>query len=1300
MKLTAKRTIIALVLAICLMIGTVVLAACDQSAEQFTLTLDAGDGTLSQTEIKVEKDANMLSKVADIAPKADGVIFDCWLLNDQPLTADDKMTGNVTLKAQYKTAYKVEVYYQNEEKSNYVQDGSKTVNGFGKVGETVAPEIAAKDGFVLNTELSSDANKTLAKGENLLRYYYARADLMITYTSVGDDSEDTFEQPTYFGAVVKIADCDFAREGYSFLGWSEDLALGADLALAAGEDIEISENVTLYAQWGKNYDEAYGSGDTVAVAETASKDGEFVALLISGEDKTFGTYDTESSFFTAGEEKGKVFDENGLFLYDTTGLYLGYSLLGNASDEAYGTLALNMETGTAVYTLGSDTVNGTYEQLKLRNGKFSGEMLFKGQDTEFYFCFLDSSENPELDTDTYAGEFFRRGEEEGEYIVLDMTGGNLDTPYAYNIYLDGYGNLEFPIPAMLGVANAYGTYSGYDEEKGEWKYVYEGQMYEDTVGEYPKEFVFKAGYLKSLAGTYSELDGTVDGELLSEIPVILIYDGQLAGVYQTESGAKFEMDGYGNAVYTASANAEAIEGYVDFKGLAAQKTETGDVENKEYWDSTETVKSILFTYYDSNDDEHTMVFLCSDYIKIERESWLLSSPIKSIVEKHELVAVDTAKEAGSYSISHNEEENIEFKLDGSGNADLSLFDLSHKTSVWFATGTYEMTSDTDGEFTLTEATTSLAYLGVAAGSFKFRLSGDTFIICDESLFGNFDMQGATVVFDGFGSLTDGGTVYTYEKMGCNVLKAQDENGNVVMYTVNYNDKTVKKSQSGELVGDYLTVVIDNAVYIGPGRLMFDGNGRALFYEMEEGRLIGEGLYTYDPATNRGSFITTGEMQFFVESFDFCITTMTDSDGVVCNVYIKHNADEDVTLTDENSGDTLVLDGYGFATYSDGETEVTSKYEIINYGPYMTALKFTEADGLFSLNLALGTFSKEDAVGIYNAVYFDEENGAYMIDEYDILTLYGQGVGDYDMYEMIEYEKIEGTDDEFTVICYNEDYDVEDEFRIKLVNLPAFDDFGEQYYVDTFLKYDANKVATYTHTDGAQTATVAVDGYGDVTYTDYDGTVYTFDFWNVESNDTCIAFGGEELVSFPSRTVFAYFDKATGTYTTSKELGSYVRYYNDDLYYPQMELIYEDGQNYGILYAPQGEQLVIYAIGTYTSLGNGEYELTVTDTGAEYDSIKHLLSGDNKMKFKLTYVLDYSAYIVCDSAAKGEYTFEGQTFTLDGYGAVEISDGTQGEASRLNDVLIVEIDGTTRYFKVGDNNVLTEVQYTAYIEWIK
>ena len=344
MKTSVKKFAVMLTCLLCLIIGLLTFAACNNS-EQFTLTLDAGSGTLNQTTIQVAKDVSIMDIVGDIVPKADGLIFDEWLLNGSPIKADDKMTKNISLTASYKTLYRIEVYYQNADKSNYVQDDAKTVIGYGKVGERVSPAVADIGGYVLNKELSSDASKTLAAGENLFKYFYARADRTITYTALLEDNEESVIADAYNGASVTIEDCTFERPGYKFIGWSDDVGLGADERFAVGQNITVTENVQLYAQWGIEYSEAYKSGDSVVIAEFADEKGEYKAVFTaSNGEKSIGVYDSQTEFFVVDGKKGKIDEQSGQFLYDATGVYLGYSLLGGASDEKYGIITLDALT--------------------------------------------------------------------------------------------------------------------------------------------------------------------------------------------------------------------------------------------------------------------------------------------------------------------------------------------------------------------------------------------------------------------------------------------------------------------------------------------------------------------------------------------------------------------------------------------------------------------------------------------------------------------------------------------------------------------------------------------------------------------------------------------------------------------------------------------------------------------------------------------------------------------------------------------------------------------------------------------
>lgn len=1373
MKGSKRRISTILSCLLCLLIVMLVLVACNKDA--CTVTLDANGGTLHKTSVTAEKGASILDAVGDIVPKADGLIFDTWLINGQPLSADDKVTGDVTLVASYKTVFRAEVYLQNSDKTAYVKDDAKTVVGYGKVGETVTPEISGTEGYALNTQMSSPASATLVAGENLLKYYFARADRRITYANVGDGGEETVDVATYSGASQILADCTFeGEEGMTFIGWSESATVGTSSKYLAGSVLEITGDVKLYAQWGTKYDEAYMSGATVVTAELTGADGNYGALLtlVSGE-KILGTYDGITKFFTAGDKKGIVDDASGQFIYDVTGKYVGYNLLGNATDKKYGELTLDATTGEATYKLGADTATGTYTEVRTGTQKFTGEKHFVDATTgtEFYFTFLTPEDEPSYDTATYDGEFFRKGEEAGRYVVVDLSGGEFESPYKYQIELDGYGNMDFYVPALnavLGaeIVTAWGTYVGVDESLGEWQFIYEDQLFEDT-NKYPRDIVFKAGHLKSIVGIVN--GDSVDGEIIDDIPLIVYKNEALEGVYENSTtGAKIEMDGYGNAVYTSGTGAEPIEGYVSYKGIAfdgsteeyltqQEMTEyaekySEELEGRElttlncYWELQNSSKAIEFVY-DEGTTENKITVFCNDTNKTFKHRYFDFT--FSIDGVKSFVGVDEQSVSGTYTQVFGEEDRYEIELqlysenvklydedfsdDGyrSNVAKLYLRDTQKDIRSWFATGLYEIVSDGEYHFTLgtkdIDVATSLAYMGVAVDSFDFRLlkvDGKTVFTVRDATFDDFTLGEITV--DGYDKLTDGGVEYTYQRLDNGVIKATNKVGDVVLYIADYSTKTLAKSQPDQLVGEYLTVVVDNALYIGPGKLLFDGNGKAKFYEMANGKYIGEGIYTYDSATKVGKFVTTGAMQFYVESFEFGIDRMKDVDGTEYDVYIKYDASMDMVLSnmlddDGEIGDTLTLNGLGRAIYDDGAGNiVNSRYtmEPVDYeGMAFYKLVLDETGDRFLVDFDGEMFAKERALGNYFKVVYDSEEGAYMLNEENMLLFlcedWAMGyIGDVLNPEpenkiALSYYII---NEDMTVdVSYNigdgDDAETVD-ITVKLTKLPAYDEFNGDYFADAYIVYDELKEATYTCADGSN---IVIDGYGEAVYTTAEGTVYNVPFYNVEIAGNMVYLQIDDATfDVPTKMLTAKIDSADNTFETFNHVGTYARFKDDDFYFPLINFYEYDeevGDNAFLMFATATENeqefLVPYAKGKYTKVGENEYELQILAKADDYDDLATVFPSDT-FRIKVTRISnsngEYACYIIYDASAKGDYTFNGVTYTLDGYGAVTTSDGKQGEAQRIGDMLILSIESENYYYKVGESNALTQAEYIAYIEY--
>lgn len=1199
--------------------------------------------------------------------------------------------------------YRIEVYYQNAERTNYVQDTDASLFLSGKVGDRVQASANdyLKSGFAFNEELSSQNDIFLTKGDNCIRLYFNRADYKFTYYGIGE----TVEQEVYNGQVVTLGDLGFSKENAVFLGWSDSISNGIskDNELGVGNRIEVSGNLNLYACWGDIFIEALQGEDRVAIAELASADGKRVALY-GGK---LGEYDEATSFFNVDGVKGKIDLERGVFLRDVSGKYLGYSLLSDKSEIANGTLALNFLDGTAEYTLGDETVSGNFEFCITGKGAYTGELRFYTADDEFYFCFMD--ENPELD-DEYKGEFLRQGNEAGEYIIVDMTDGEFTTPYKYNAYLDGYGSIDFPVPKFMGLANVYGSYYGYNAERGEWKYVYEGQYWED-IFTYRKEFIFKVGYLNTGIGEYDFDNETLNGAIKDRIPILAIYEENLDGTFTASDGSVLEMNGYGDAVYTYSDGGEevSLEGFVGFTGDML----SSDPENPEI------ATGIRFVYYDQNDDT------CFIYFLAKRGEVSGNGEITGTIKE---VKNNIGEAIGNWVLPHGENKHIELMLDGEGNATLYLAYENYGTRNWFASGTYTMSSKNDGLFTLGDATQSLAYMGVAAGSFNFRLEeseedGRRFAVRDETLLGGFSADSKTIVFDGFGGIKIDGEDGKFEKLDGNTVKVIRENGEFEVYTLNFDNKTADMSLSENLVGDYLTVVYDNALYVGPGRLTFDGKGRGMFYEMAEGVYLGDGYYTYDKDTNRGRFTTVGDLQFYVESFDFCIARIKDADGIFQDVYIRYDKNADMTLTGAD-GDTLTLDGYGFATYLDKNGQETqSRYEIQTFerrgvGDVMTFID----DGkemTFAVDLKRKTFTREDEFGYYYGIYYDAERDAYMLSSENILFVYGNKGGHTAEGQQKKlfngkratYEKVQGSDGEF-IFTYNAAKTGKAEnlvdVRIKLVKIPNFDEDGTQYYTQAFMVYDAAKIKRYIVADGRDELTV--DGYGDVTYTDDFGNVTKVEFYNAVISDGEIALNiFDPEFEAPSKMMVFRVDDSNLQFSLIEDAGVYVRLKDEDFFYPMLNLtVTEDGEKVAVLF--DGNQNV-YAICTYEKVFDKmyEYTLTIEQVGASFDDIKHIVGTDTQFTVKLCYfendMAAYSCYVVRDEKAFGEFQSDGKTYVLDGYGNVE-EGGRHGTVERYDDEegvsyfeMHFEESDDTEYFKVASDKTLETSKYLAYLEWI-
>ncbi len=211
--------------------------------------------------------------------------------------------------------------------------------------------------------------------------------------------------------------------------------------------------------------------------------------------------------------------------------------------------------------------------------------------------------------------------------------------------------------------------------------------------------------------------------------------------------------------------------------------------------------------------------------------------------------------------------------------------------------------------------------GIAVGKFNFKIEEGDILMRNDALYGDFEFtDGSILSFDGYGNATlEGRTVKVGTRISNTVLL--DGQG----YVLNPGARSVEKASG--LSGEYFTAVDE---YIGPGKLAFDGNGVALFYNMTKGVLCGQGSYTYDEASGVGEFIPEPNEEFPVEGFRFILTSAYDQYGLYYeNVYFKYH-DESHIKKDIDGGSSFELSGYGYMTdnYSDPASGV---YELTFFG---------------------------------------------------------------------------------------------------------------------------------------------------------------------------------------------------------------------------------------------------------------------------------------------------------------------------------------------------------------------------------
>ncbi len=548
-------------------------------SRRYTLTLNAGDGTLEQRSLSVKANQNLYSLVKDIVPAAPGdSTFDAWYYGNRKIDAASTVSmpsSSITLEARYTIGYNINIFKENTYASGeYTKSDSDAVKGVGFVGST--PKDSDYPGFAgyeINADKSGNTSQHVlnASGGNVFDVYYSVIGCQIIFNSNAPadtkPSGKTESEVWGYNVANEIPECGYGITGYRFSYWSTK-ADGSGEKYYAGNELTVTDTTTLYAVWTKGYTEFNGASyDYIYLDEDESGETKvYLQRLYS--DEIEGEYDKASNEFVFKENneiitRGKIDIDGGYYICINSDSYA----LRTYDNDHTSNGAISSDVTLEVATDGTAVYKDTAKSLTV-SGKFSAD-----NDT-------GSLEFVPNNAGAIEPFFFRLTSVDGRY-VFDIRGseyGNWqnmigDTVNEYQrLMLDGYGNAMMVAKNGEGTNGASSTTAGIyrytqatSEDKPEISIVFfpDGSLAniaeitvvlrKGTFGSYDKAFVTNQFSTMSATAFYAKpADGaTLDPDTADK----LVLDGY--GVFAdsatlvsgaTESKGRYVLDGYINQV--------------------------------------------------------------------------------------------------------------------------------------------------------------------------------------------------------------------------------------------------------------------------------------------------------------------------------------------------------------------------------------------------------------------------------------------------------------------------------------------------------------------------------------------------------------------------------------------------------------------------------------------------------------------------------------------------------------------------------------------------------------------------------
>ena len=522
-----------------------IVAGCGRAKGKLTLE-EGNGGTLSKTEYKVAEGTSLKDFLADKAPvPEEGLTFAGWYLNGSPMEDGATMSKDgVTLTAKYNATYTLNVYTMDVD-GNYPETASvQTAESLYLEPLDLETAFALPEGFEFDATaedvLSSDS---LGKNATFNVHLSRKMVTVRFYANIEGDEEDQREIVTVrYGTKIEVRSGDIFRvpDTLLFAGWAASEE--GEIVHRAGEEIELTSDLVLFALWDMGYTDRFGGEDILFLPRTE----EGVALLVRAGLQLRGTADGTSANFVLTQEdtlKARLYADH-TFAYEKTAAKGTYSYLDGYYSEEEGspvhhdyTLELD-GSGSAIVrkTAEDEGTQGGYRLVEDDIYEFMGDHPFK-------FTLHDYEEDGDA-----VSVFQICGEEAGEYynFTLSSADGYGSVNASLMLRLDGFGGAQEVNPQVTTVPGGYVIATG--------KYVL--RDIKDASGKVTGQegYVFfeASGLNPAKSYTFRLIELTVGNGFIKK--------SYAEGEYSDGEGGTLTLDGYG-------AFAESVR-YVDAEGKA------------------------------------------------------------------------------------------------------------------------------------------------------------------------------------------------------------------------------------------------------------------------------------------------------------------------------------------------------------------------------------------------------------------------------------------------------------------------------------------------------------------------------------------------------------------------------------------------------------------------------------------------------------------------------------------------------------------------------------------------------------